>query len=63
MDTQRDLSGGVSAESMKSGEGTGVEGERGLADFRVVAGVFRGGPVDKCLVSGGKSWKVIVTLR
>ena len=36
---------------MKNGEGIGVEGERGLAVFRVVGGVFRGGPVDKCLVS------------
>ena len=57
---QRDVSGGELADTMKSGEGTGVEGERELAVFRVVGGVFRGGPVDKCLVSGCKSWKVVL---
>ena len=60
MDKRRNLSGGVSAELMKNGEGTGVKGERGLADFKVVGGVFSGGPVDKCLVSGCKSWKVVL---
>ena len=45
VDKQRDLSGGVVAELVKNGEGTGVEGERGLADFKVVGGVFSGGPV------------------
>ena len=49
MDKQRDISGGELADTMKNGEGTGVEGERGLAVFRVVGGVL--GPVDKCLVS------------
>ena len=51
VDKQRDISNGELADTMKNGEGTGVEGERGLAVFRVVGGVFRGGPVDKCLVS------------
>ena len=60
MDKQRDLSGGELADTMKNGEGTGVEGETGLAVFRVVGGVFRGGLVDKCLVSGCKSWKVVL---
>ena len=46
MDKQRDLSGGELSDTMKNGEGTGVEGERGLAVFRVVGGVFRGGSVD-----------------
>ena len=57
MDKQRDLSGGELADTVKNGEGTGVEGE---TVFRVVGGVFRGGLVDKCLVSGCKSWKVVL---
>ncbi len=31
MDKQRDLSGGELAHTVKNGEGTGIEGERGLA--------------------------------
>ena len=51
MDKQRDISNGELADTMKNGEGTGVEGERGHVVFTVVGGVFRGGPVEKCLVS------------
>ena len=47
MDKRRDSSGGGLVEQMKNGEGTCV----------------KGGLVGKCLVSGSKVWKVIVTLQ